>query len=357
MIRNGDSEVKRAIRDAMIAQVEGDPLAQVRLARVLARGRHRAAAYRLATSASKAVPDDRDVQRLAREVLGQCLGASFFDIVRNEVRNTAHDAAIRRAVRPGMRVLEIGTGAGVFAMMAARAGAEVVTCEMNTAMADTAREIIAANGYADRIRVLNTHSTRLGAEDIGGRADLLISEVILLSLLDRRGREVMRHAADELLNPGAPMIPARATACVALAHDGDLPGFRAGVSAGFDLQALNRLSQPSYTTRHHGREMALRSDTGFVLTQTFDPRIGPAPVEGRTVLTARGGPVNGIVQWAKLELDDATCYENVPGTPAEVGWEPVFHPFGEARLFPPGAQMAVFARQEGNRLHVWADDA
>lgn len=348
--------MKKTIRDAMIAQVEGDPLAQIRLAHVLARGRHRAAAYRLATAASTAVPDDRDVQRIAREVLGQCLGASFFDIVRNEVRNAAHDAAIRRAVRPGMRVLEIGTGAGVFAMMAARAGAEVVTCEMNTAMADTAREIITANGYSDRIRVLNAHSTRLGAEDIGGRADLLISEVILLSLLDRRGREVMRHAANELLTPGAPMIPARATACVALAHDGDLPGFRAGVSAGFDLTALNRLARPAYTTRHHGREMTLRSDTGHILTQTFDPRLGPAPAEGGTVLTARGGPVNGIVQWARLELDDETHYENVPGTAAEVGWEPTFHPFCEERCLPPGARIAVYARQEGNRLNVWTDD-
>ena len=45
---------------------------------------------------------------------------------------TAYDAALRRAIRPGCRVLEIGTGSGLLAMMAARAGAaQVVTCERN----------------------------------------------------------------------------------------------------------------------------------------------------------------------------------------------------------------------------------
>jgi SAM-dependent methyltransferase len=348
--------MKRAVRDAMIAQVEGDPLAQVRLARALARDKYRAAAYRLALAAMAAAPGDREVVRIGRQVLSNCLGASFFDIVGNEIRNSAHDAAIRRAVRPGMRVLEIGTGAGLFAMMAARAGAQVVTCEMNTAMADTARAIIDRNGLSDRITVLNTHSTKLTADNIGGRAELLISEVILLSLLDKRGREVMRHAAGELLIPGASMIPARATACVALAEDADLPGFRAGHAAGFDLTPLNRLAPPAYQTRHHGRGMTLRSDAGHILTQNFDPNLGPAPTEGSTVLTANGGRVNGIVQWAMLELDDVNRYENIPGTPAEIGWEPNFYPFETPLDLAPGTQVTVHARQEGNRLTVWAED-
>ncbi|MES2443079.1 MAG: methyltransferase domain-containing protein [Pseudomonadota bacterium] len=349
--------MKKAIRDAMIAKVAGDPLGQVRLARALARDAYRAAAYRLVADATAAAPGDREVRRIAAEVLSQCVGDSFFDVVRNEVRNAAHDKAIRRAIRPGMRVLEIGTGAGVFAMMAARAGAEVVTCDMSTAMADTARAIIAHNGLSDRIRVINSHSTSLTAADIGGPADLLISEVILLSLLDKRGREVMRHAAEQLLTPEAPMIPARATVCVALAEDADLPGFRAGASAGFDLSPLNRLAPPAYITRHDGRGIMLRSAAGHVFTQDFDPRRGPAPSEGGVLLTAAGGRADGIVQWALLALDESTRYENVPGTPAQIGWEPVFFPFERPRDFAPGTQVAVRARQEGNRLHVWSEDA
>jgi uncharacterized protein YjbJ (UPF0337 family) len=45
-------------------------------------------------------------------------------------------------------------------------------------------EIIAANGYSSRIRVVPKHSARLDvAEDIGGRADILVSEIVSNDLL------------------------------------------------------------------------------------------------------------------------------------------------------------------------------
>ena len=94
-------------------------------------------------------------------------------MVRDEARNAAYDAALRRAVTPGMRVLEIGTGSGLLAMMAARAGARhVYTCEVVPQIAQAAREIVARNGYAERITVLDKHSNAIAPDEIGGPADL-----------------------------------------------------------------------------------------------------------------------------------------------------------------------------------------
>jgi len=51
-------------------------------------------------------------------------------------------------VRPGMRVLEIGTGSGYQAAILAELGAEVHTVERIPELADWARRVLVAEGYA-----------------------------------------------------------------------------------------------------------------------------------------------------------------------------------------------------------------
>src|SRR5262249_41477952 len=96
-----------------------------------------------------------------------------------------YEAALRRAITPNSKVLEIGCGSGLLAMMAARAGAAAgVSCEMGTAIAGKAAEIGARNGDSDRVRVIAKHSSMLDAEtDLGGRADVLVSEIVDSALL------------------------------------------------------------------------------------------------------------------------------------------------------------------------------
>jgi type III protein arginine methyltransferase len=186
--------LKKAAVDALVAQAEGSPLAQAHLARILANRRLKRAAYALAVKASAAAPNDPVIRRVAAEVYGLCVPAWHFPIVHDDARNAAYESAIKRAVRPGMRVLEIGTGSGLFAMMAARAGAsEVIACESNAPVADAATAIIAKNGFAHRVRIIAKKSTALHAgADLGGKADLLICEIMTNNLIDDRLRHVMR---------------------------------------------------------------------------------------------------------------------------------------------------------------------
>lgn len=60
--------------------------------------------------------------------------------------------AVENEVRPGERMLDMGTGSGVSAILAARTGAEVVAVDVNPNAVECARQNAARNGVSDRIK-------------------------------------------------------------------------------------------------------------------------------------------------------------------------------------------------------------
>jgi type II protein arginine methyltransferase len=243
-----------------------------------------------------------------------------FSLVHDHGRYAAYDEALRRAVTPTSRVLEIGAGTGLLAMMAARAGAAaVVTCEVVPAIAEKATEIVAHNGYADRVRVVAKHSDRLDAEaDVGGRADILVSEIISNNFLSEGVLPAHERAVRDLLKPGGRVIPARGKVRVALAHySGETRSLTQ--IAGFDLSAFSALARPIRRILVGDGQLTLRSDPADLFV--FDLASGRycAPAQASFSCRSAGGEVNGIVQWIALELDEVTHYENRPGVAVKSG--------------------------------------
>ena len=86
--------------------------------------------------------------------------------------------------------------------------------------------------------------------------------------------------------------------------------------SGFDLSRYNRVARPYRMVRNGGAPIALRSEPADLFEFDF-AAAGPGPDRrARQMLTASGGPVNGIVQWIALDLGGGSTYENRPGT----GW-------------------------------------
>ena len=61
-------------------------------------------------------------------------------------------SALSRAVRPGMRVLDLGTGSGVLAIAAAKLGAHVLALDIDPTAVAAARANAARNGVAIEVR-------------------------------------------------------------------------------------------------------------------------------------------------------------------------------------------------------------
>src|SRR5207237_8114977 len=81
------------------------------------------------------------------------LGA-YGSMIADRVRVDAYKEALRKTVRKGSVVAEIGTGPGVFAVLACQLGAERVFAIEPAEIIQVAREVAAANGCAGRIELL-----------------------------------------------------------------------------------------------------------------------------------------------------------------------------------------------------------
>ena len=75
-------------------------------------------------------------------------------MLNNRERTEKFLNAIREVVRPGDVVIDIGTGSGILAIAAARAGAAHVYAIEVSAMANVARQIIKSSDVADRITLI-----------------------------------------------------------------------------------------------------------------------------------------------------------------------------------------------------------
>ncbi len=341
---------------ALLPKVAGDPAGMMQLAKLMLKDEQTGPGVTLCRQAMALAPGDAALMADGRFVLNSLVPQWHFALVADSLRNQAYEAALRRAIKPGMRVLEIGTGTGILAMMAARAGAaDVVTCEMNPVVAETARSIIAQNGYADRVRVFADHSCKLTLDELGGQADILVSEIISADLLSEGVLPAHEKAVAALVKPGAAVIPARGRVRVALAEDrGGMKNVMGEVD-GFDLSPFNALRMPLRRFHVGDERLALRSDPQDLFAFDFaDPRYC-APGSATITCRAAGGRINGIAQWIALDLDADTTHENRPGPGAESSWASMFYTFPTPIDTVPGQEIRIAGSHNRHTVMMWMD--
>jgi precorrin-6B methylase 2 len=126
------------------------------------------------------------------------------DMLNDRRRTSSYLASIREIVRPGDVVLDIGTGTGIYALAAARAGARHVYAVEAGRIALLAKHLFAANGLAHRITLIRGPSTDAWLPE---RADVLISELIGNEPLGEHVIGITQDATERLLKPSARLIP------------------------------------------------------------------------------------------------------------------------------------------------------
>ena len=101
-------------------------------------------------------------------------------------------------------VLDVGTGTGILALFAVQAGARKVYAVEASESAEVARVLVAANGCADKIEIVQG---KLEEINLPEKVDIIISEPIGFLLVHERMLETYAVARERFLKPGGLMMP------------------------------------------------------------------------------------------------------------------------------------------------------
>jgi SAM-dependent methyltransferase len=160
--------------------------------------------------------------------------ADYVWMLSDRARVGAYAGAIRRLVRPGDRVLELGAGFGFFSVLAARAGAARVDAVDVNPVIHLGERLAAANGVAGTIVFHHGDVRRI---PLDGPVDVIVSDLRGATPFAGRSIATLTETRRRLLRPGGVMIAARDVVYAAPARHP--AAFRNEVLAAHDAEGVS----------------------------------------------------------------------------------------------------------------------
>src|ERR1700720_303575 len=125
-------------------------------------------------------------------------------MVTDRLRTDAYAEALRREIKTGDVVVDIGTGPGILSLIACRSGARRVYAFEPSGVIELAREIVVANGLSDRIEFIPKLSIDISLPE---PANVVVSDVRGILPFFGKGLVSVIDARERLLVPNGKMIP------------------------------------------------------------------------------------------------------------------------------------------------------
>jgi protein arginine N-methyltransferase 1 len=229
-------------------------------------------------------------------------------------RVDAHLEALRRVVTPGSVVCDLGTGTGFFAVAACRLGARKVYAIDTSDSIQLARELAAANGFADRVELFRTSSLDVTLPE---RVDVLFYDLrgalpllghAIPSIIDARTRFLKPGGVQIALRDrlvGAPVEAEEAW----LAHHAPWRGRFPDL--GLDLGVLERSLLNSFA-RRRALNAALICD-GVTFAEIDYRTVTNPSVEGTIeCVSSREAVAHGVQVWFESDLAEGVTLSNRP---------------------------------------------
>lgn len=261
-------------------------------------------------------------------------------MIADRVRAEAYTEALRRTVRKGSVVVEIGTGPGAFAVLACQLGASRVFAIEPGEIIQIAREVAAANGCGGKIEFFEDLSNQV---TLPVRADVILSDLRGVLPFFQRHIPAIVDARQRFLAPGGTIIPRKDTVWAAIVEApkayGDIVGPWNKNLFGQDLASARMLAVNDGQRVRVSPEQLL---TGHKLWTVLDyATIENHDVRGNLEWTVeRAGTGHGMVVWFDADLAEEVGFSNAPGT-TETVYGSYFFPWTQPAALQQGQTVRV----------------
>ncbi|MGD8367157.1 MAG: 50S ribosomal protein L11 methyltransferase [Desulfobacterales bacterium] len=274
-------------------------------------------------------------------------------MIADSVRMNAYATAIESRVRPGMAVLDLGTGTGIFSLLACRAGARKVYAVDPSEAVQVGREIARANGLKDRIVFIQDRSSAI---DLPEPVDLIVSDMRGVLPFFSSHLSDIADARDRFLSSTGHMIPLYDHIFGMLAETPQIYGeFVSPWSEspfGFDMAAASRYQVNQWKKVESNALNAVSSPCRW-LSIDYSTLAGPSGSGQLAWSVEKKAAAQGFVLWFDTRLTEECGFSNAPDQPETI-YGKAFFPFQEPLPLESRDQVLVDLKAEYvDREYIW----
>jgi type I protein arginine methyltransferase len=277
-------------------------------------------------------------------------------MIQDAERTGSYARALRRTVTRGSVVLDIGTGAGIMAILSCRYGARKVYAVEPASVIRLAREAAESSGYTGSIEFIQDMTTNITLPE---KVDVIVSDLHGITPQFENMIPTIMDARERFLKPGGHLIPARETLWAAPVRNPDLYRQMTEPWEGNDyicsIPTGRRTAVNNFTKSRIGSDQLLSEpqccgvlDYGTICAPNFRAEI--------TQTITQPGTGHGHALWFDSTLAEGVSFSNAPGA-GDLIFGQAFFPWTEPVALEEGdtvtLKLQAFLRHDGDYIWRW----